>query len=145
MAGTHNFQNSTRNTPLSDQNHFIDVLAKRRHLFHHPVKTIHIYTNPIITYSSSSNGWIVFHHKNPQLPKRTLPDPFIYNKVNGTGLDATVHLIFPHQDTVTSPQCNLQSLTFRSMPTSCSLDRTLTPNIHQVTYTTLYRESPLLY
>ena len=145
MVGTHNSKNSPRNTPPSDQHHFIVVGTKNRYLFHHRVKTIHIHIEPISIYPRSTNSGKYFHHQNLQLPKLTPQDPFIYTKVNDTGLDATARLIFPHQDTVTNPLYNIQSLTFISSPTSCNFNRTLTPKIHKVTRKPSYRESPLPY
>ena len=145
MIGTHNSQNSSRNKLSYDQNHFIGVLAKNLHLFHHPVKTIRINTKPIITYLSPSKGWTGCHHKKPQLPKLTSPDPFIYTKVNGTSLDATTHLIISlsrhrPQSTIQPPIPHIQDHTdlMQSQPNSNS------HNLPSYPYTP-YRESPLPY
>ena len=72
------------------------LFYKNQLLFYHSNKTILNHIQPISTYPSLTNRGIQKSHQNPQLPKLTSQDQFIFTKANGISMDATTHLfIFP--------------------------------------------------
>ena len=104
LVGTHKSKNSSQNIRSSDQTHLIGVGTKTQHLFYHSIKTTLINIKPISTYPIPTHSGTQKSHQNPQLPKLTSQDQFIFTKAIGISIDATTHLIiFPTRHRIQLP------------------------------------------